>query len=73
VLSRNATSDCRFASAAPTTDPVDSPELLLKRFGVGRQLVSFGLHPFLLCAINDWVDWRIAPLEGSGRQLLERF
>jgi len=45
MLSRNATSDCRFAGAAPATDPVDVPELLLKRFGVGSQLVSFSFHP----------------------------
>jgi hypothetical protein len=45
VLSRNATSDCRFAGAAPATDPVDVPELLLKRSGVDSQLVSFSLHP----------------------------
>jgi hypothetical protein len=45
MLSRNATSDCRFAGAATATDPVDAPELLLKRFGVGSQLVSFSFHP----------------------------
>jgi len=45
MLSRNATSDCRFAGAAPTTDPVNVPELLLKRFGVGSQFVSFSFHP----------------------------
>jgi len=45
MLSRNATSDCRFARAAPATDPVDMSELLLKRFGVGSQLVSFSFYP----------------------------
>jgi hypothetical protein len=29
----------------PATDPVDVSELLLKRFGVGSQLVSFSFHP----------------------------
>src|SRR5262249_42192875 len=45
MLSRNAASDCRFAGATPATDPVDVPELLLKRFGVCSQLVSFSFHP----------------------------
>jgi hypothetical protein len=44
VLSRNATSNCRFAGTAPAADPLNVPELLLKRLGVRSQLVSFSLH-----------------------------